>query len=256
MVSPRKTRTAAGNPQHAPAVDSSITDHVQSVVQAAISALAESKEAGRLFPNGIRLLKIKVSVAGTDLSLEAAVDSGLTLEQIEAAGVTLIRTPADVASEILKNAKIELLDSHASGNVDDATALDNITDTSKGKDAKRSSYGSAPGGTIALNIGTLEGLLGLATTYSIGVSEIAGGEHSPNSRHYAGVAFDAYKINGKKVDKNHPDFKKFMTAAKAAGATEVLGPGDKGHDTHVHAAWPRPRALKGDTIEAYCEAPA
>jgi hypothetical protein len=256
MASTRKTETAANNLQHARAVDSSISDHVQSVVRAAISALSESKEAAQLFPNGIRSLKIKVRVGGTELYLKADSDNGLALEESETTSVTSARTPADVASEILKNAKIELLDSHASGNVDDATALDNITDTSKGKNAKRSSYGSAPGGTIALNIGMLEGLLGLATTYSIGVSEIAGGEHSPNSRHYVGVAFDAYKINGKKVDKNHPDFKNLMADAKAAGATEVLGPGDTGHDTHVHAAWPRPRALKGDTIEAYCEAPS
>jgi hypothetical protein len=31
-----------------------------------------------------------------------------------------------------------------------------------------------------------------------------------------------------------------MARCRALGATEVLGPGDQGHDDHIHAAWPRP----------------
>ena len=71
------------------------------------------------------------------------------------------------------------------------------------------------------------------------LGEIAGGSHSKNSRHYAGVALDVNVINGKRVSRLHADYQRFMKMARDLGATEVLGPGDKGHDGHVHIAWPR-----------------
>jgi hypothetical protein len=86
----------------------------------------------------------------------------------------------------------------------------------------------------------LSGLLRLAQTYSFSVSEIAGGEHSPNSRHYAGVAADVNIINGRGVGADHPDVPAFRRMCADLGATEIRGPGDPHHATHVHAAWPRP----------------
>jgi hypothetical protein len=83
-------------------------------------------------------------------------------------------------------------------------------------------------------------MLDLANTYTFGVSEVAGGSHSPNSRHYVGVAFDVNVINGQGVNVNNADFRNFMQRCRELGATEVLGPGDAGHDTHVHCAWQRP----------------
>lgn len=150
----------------------------------------------------------------------------------------------DLAKAILEHPGIVLATTHPSKKVDNANAYQNIVDTAGGKAAKRSSYGNAPGGEVWLDVSLLMGILTLAETYSFGVTEICGGEHSPNSRHYAGVGFDVNEINDKHVGSAHPDQKAFRKLCAKLGATEVLGPGDKLHSTHIHAAWPRPETIK------------
>ncbi len=147
---------------------------------------------------------------------------------------------ATLAQRILANAKIALATAHASGVDDQATVRQNIVDTAAGGRARRSSYGTAPGGTVALDPRLLRSLLTLADEYSFSISELVGGSHNANSRHYVGVAADISVINGRHVGASNPDFKTFMRRCRDLGATEVLGPGDPGHGTHVHAAWPRP----------------
>lgn len=88
----------------------------------------------------------------------------------------------------------------------------------------------------------LAGMLHLAGTYRFHVSEVAGGSHSSNSRHYAGVAFDVTQIDGVPVHAGAAHWQQFLHDGRAAGATEALGPGAPGHATHVHLAWPRPGA--------------
>ncbi|WP_240361053.1 hypothetical protein [Streptomyces clavuligerus] len=66
-----------------------------------------------------------------------------------------------------------------------------------------------------------------------------GGDHSANSRHYVGVALDINVINGSHVGQRRPHAAA-MAACRALGRTEVLRPGDAGHSTHIHCAWPRP----------------
>ena len=144
----------------------------------------------------------------------------------------------NVANGVLSNPNITLATTHVSGNVDNANARQNIDDTSKGTDASRSSYGTAPGGTVKLDLQMLVALLKLADTYKFSVSELAGGEHAKGSRHYNGVTVDVNIINGKRVGSTHPDIANFMQECRSLGATQVLGPGNPGHDTHVHCAWP------------------
>jgi hypothetical protein len=144
------------------------------------------------------------------------------------------------AQDLAGNNNVTLANSHVSGVVDGATARQNIDDTAAGGFAERSSYGNAPGGSVQLDTSLLDGLNALANLYSFRVSEIAGGSHSQNSRHYAGVAADIDEINGVPVSSTHPDLAAFLDDARDLGATEVLGPGDPGHATHVHIAWPRP----------------
>ena len=145
---------------------------------------------------------------------------------------------AVIAEKILSDPQIKLAPTHVSGVVDEANAYQNIEDIAADQAAHRSSYGGAPGGTVALSLSMLNGLLGLAEHYSFAVSELCGGSHNPNSRHYAGLAFDINEINGKPVGADHPDLEAFKALCRKLGATEVLGPGQPYHATHVHAGWP------------------
>jgi chitosanase len=147
---------------------------------------------------------------------------------------------AALAQSLLANSRVTLATSHSSGVQDEATAKQNMQDTANGLPARRSSYGNAPGGTVALNARMLSGLVTLAGEFSFSVAELCGGSHSPNSRHYAGVTADVNVINGIHVGASHPNLAAFMQRCRDLGVTELLGPGDPGHSTHVHAGWPRP----------------
>ena len=106
--------------------------------------------------------------------------------------------------------------------------------------AHRSSYGNAPGGVVNLDPHMLRGMLDLAETFRFSVSEFCGGNHNTNSRHYAGCTADINTINGQHVSAGNPFVAPFLQRCRELGATEVLGPGDAGHSTHIHAGWPRP----------------
>ena len=127
-----------------------------------------------------------------------------------------------------------------SSGTDGADALSNIRDTVAGRAAKRSNYENAPGGTVYLDTRMMDGMLRLANQYRLQITSIAGGSHSSTSRHYAGIAFDVDTINGVHVTSSNPYYQALMQQCRNLGATEVLGPGYPGHDTHVHCAWPRP----------------
>jgi len=148
-------------------------------------------------------------------------------------------TLAEIAAAILANPRITLATAHTETPLDDATPKQNIADTAAGGPAHRSKIGTAPGGTVVLDRRMLQGLLKLSETFTLSVSEFCGGQHSANSRHYAGLGFDTTTINGQRVSESHPDVDAFKAQCEQLGATEVLGPGDPHHDSHVHAAWPR-----------------
>lgn len=135
--------------------------------------------------------------------------------------------------------QIDLLPVQVSGRNDGADARSNIADTALGRSAKRSTYGNAPGGRVPLTFSLLEGLKTLSDEYSFRVTALVGGSHSKRSRHYLGVGLDIDTIDGRRVNKDHPKFQDFMRKARRLGATEVLGPGSRGHDNHLHIAWPR-----------------
>jgi hypothetical protein len=142
-------------------------------------------------------------------------------------------TAQDLANQVLNNPRITLARVHVSGVVDGADAHSNIVDTAQGRQAKRSAYGTAPGGSVGLDPRMLQGMLNRAAAVSFSVSEIAGGSHSSRtSRHYGGVAFDANVINGHQVRSRGGDENAFMSGCTADRATEVLFEGN-----HVHCAW-------------------
>lgn len=149
-------------------------------------------------------------------------------------------TAAALARRIQQSPKIGLARGHFSRVQDNATAFDNINDTAEGRAAHRSSYGNAPGGTVNLDPRMLRGMFDLSETFSFSVSEICGGSHNTNSRHYAGCTFDINVLDGHHVNADNPSAASFQQRCRELGATEVLGPGDPGHSTHIHAGWPRP----------------
>lgn len=152
------------------------------------------------------------------------------------------RVRAASSQAILNHPRISLADYHVSGRHDRATALHNIEQATDGGASRRSSYQNAPGGRVLLDTRILRALEKLADSgYSMRVSELAGGSHSRKSRHYAGISFDVDQINGVKVNPSNPYYKAFMRKCRSLGATEVMGPGDRGHYGHVHVAWPRRR---------------
>jgi hypothetical protein len=103
--------------------------------------------------------------------------------------------------------------------------------------AQRSEYQNAPGGMVSLDVRLLRALLELSRIYTFSISELAGGSHSKDSPHYLGRAFDVNVINGTRVSIKHPNYKDFMQDCRQLGATTVLGPPTKHHETHIHAAW-------------------
>ncbi|MEU1789067.1 hypothetical protein ABZ553_25010 [Streptomyces sparsogenes] len=147
-----------------------------------------------------------------------------------------------IAKSILNHRGISLATTHDSGVRDKANAKQNITDTAAGRKARRSHYGTAPGGSVTLNKGMLNAMLKLNTVkrFTFRVTEVAGGSHSRGSKHYAGRAFDVGTVNGSRVSTGGTGYtkaRKFMKACRSYGAVLVLGPGDAGHSTHVHCQW-------------------
>ncbi len=150
-----------------------------------------------------------------------------------AAPVASIR---ELASRILAEQRITLatmhLDPRGDEPPDGASARDNISDTAGGLPARRSSYGRARGGTVALDAAMLTGMLNRASAFEFSVSEIAGGSHSSRSRSAAGLAFDVDTINGRQVLRIGADERRFMDGCRADGATDVRFEG-----LHIHCGW-------------------
>ena len=179
--------------------------------------------------------------SGRGLSADGVVGPNTWRELVGSSGGTTppSTTRAGLAAQIQGNSRVRLATVLPSGVRDSADPASNIRDTANGGAARRSSYEGAPGGTVLLDTRMLQGMLNVAGPYTYSVSAIAGGSHSSNSRHYAGLAFDVNVINGVGVSSSNAAFRNFMQACRNAGATEVLGPGDAGHSGHVHCAWPR-----------------
>src|SRR5689334_24948778 len=71
---------------------------------------------------------------------------------------------------------------------DNATAELNTVHQIFGVLAQNSAYGKAPPGSQTwVDVRVLRPILQLANFYSFSISELAGGSHGANSRHYAGL---------------------------------------------------------------------
>jgi hypothetical protein len=156
--------------------------------------------------------------------------------------VTARATSAQLAAQ-LRTSRATFQSVHASGVRDNAHAAQNIIDTADGRAATRSSYDAdgarglpkAPGGVVELRPSMLKGLLAIATTTSVRVSELAGGQHNANSVHYAGIAFDIDQINGAVPTTKNAE--PLLSSCRASGASlaQVERPGLSG--AHLHCEW-------------------
>jgi hypothetical protein len=181
------------------------------------------------------VLRHRIIPGVTALTLSALVVTGVGTATADP-GIEATR--AEVAKDILNDSGTSLMKSHVGGqNHPASTAHQNVADTAAGKAATTSPWSDVGEKSVNLSVNMLTGMKQLGGSYDFRVTTVAGGDHSSNSFHYKGTAFDVDQINGKEVNSSNPHYKDFMNKCQYLGATEILGPGDEGHATHVHCAW-------------------
>ncbi|MFF4648271.1 hypothetical protein, partial [Streptomyces sp. NPDC001389] len=143
-----------------------------------------------------------------------------------------------LAKQLLKTPGITFARTHSQTRHNTSSAYANIVDMAAGRGALTSPGSHVGSKRVQLDPRMLRGLLTLHDTYGyrMNISEFAGGVHSKTSRHYRGLSFDVNVINGKHVGKGAPH-KAVMNLCSQLGATELRGPGDPNHNTHIHCAW-------------------
>ncbi|MGE9267189.1 MAG: hypothetical protein ACQKBY_03760 [Verrucomicrobiales bacterium] len=183
-------------------------------------------------------LAILLAAVGSLLALSSCGSSGGSV--VGSSGGGWFASRQETAQWLIDSPRVRFLNRQVSGRRDGASAMDNIKQAAGGSSCRCSYYGRAPGGRVELDEHMLTGMKKLALEgYSFRVTSVVGGSHSRNSKHYAGLAFDVDTINGARVNSGNRYYRRFMQRARALGATELKGPGDRGHSTHVHLAWPR-----------------
>ncbi|WP_404870725.1 peptidoglycan-binding protein [Kitasatospora griseola] len=163
-----------------------------------------------------------------------------------APGLRITGNRTELAQQIIRRPGITADDFHSEhkGQDPQSSARSNIRDTAAGKSALTSRYGDAHGKHVDLDTDMLRGLLQLNANhgFALNITELAGGDHSKTSWHYTGTTFDANEIDGVHVamsGKGRELAERLQSACSFLGATQVLGPGDRDHNTHVHCGWPK-----------------
>jgi hypothetical protein len=144
-----------------------------------------------------------------------------------------------------------LLDHHHAGRIhlweenfgrnDGASPYENVADAAAGLESLTSCDGNSPCSSVYLDVRLLDAMDAMVVDYGFSyfVTSIVGANHSPNSYHYAGRAFDVDEVNGRRVSSNGPEVAAFMNTCWALGAIEVFGPVNDpfGHGSHIHCAF-------------------
>ena len=201
-----------------------------------------------------------VAVAGLTQAQSSDPNTGKSLDDPGQIDVTMLDESSALqtlessllAKEVLLHRDITLRSRHSNAYTlyDGATPLSNVHDAFLGKHVARSSYDhlstklAAPGSTVAVIPEVLNALLELADLGPVEVSEIAGGQHGNNSRHYYGSAMDITRVFGEQVSINHSRLAEAESRLYGLGAKVVLKPPYKGHPRHIHVAWERPAGVR------------
>jgi len=149
-----------------------------------------------------------------------------------------------------ESTQITFSDFHQSGVKDEATAFREARDAAAGKQATLSAYENAPGGKTWLIPEMAAALLEISKIGKVVINEIAGGSHSKGSRHYAGVAIDIGKLNGKAFTYGVPEARQVINICDKFGADQILninlscGDACQVHNGWIHCSWPRSREGK------------
>jgi hypothetical protein len=150
--------------------------------------------------------------------------------------------PFNPAAVIRDSSRISLLTFHVGGQSDPAsTARQNIVDVANGSPARTSTFSHVGATNVNLDRNMLMAMVYMEVWdgFSFRVTALAGSRHgSANSAHYRGKALDVDRIHGIPVNASNPFYTAFESACFYYGASLILGPGDPGHDTHIHCAWP------------------
>ncbi|MEU6866372.1 hypothetical protein ABZ924_24465 [Streptomyces sp. NPDC046876] len=116
-----------------------------------------------------------------------------------------------------------------------------MQDTAAGKAAVTSRYNDVGARRTQLDERMLNEVLQLATSHGFrfNITEIAGGDQSSTSRHYAGTAFDTSVIDGTKVSGSNKVGRPVQAGLQGPGRHRDSRPRRPGQATPVHCAWPR-----------------
>jgi zinc D-Ala-D-Ala carboxypeptidase len=145
-------------------------------------------------------------------------------------------TRAQYARQILNDGGITLL--HFCG-PSYASPRQNMVDTAAGRVAYTGGGDVGKRG-VYLNTSMVRWMRDFGVGNSYRVTSILGCDHSSTSRHYKGTAVDIDYANGVKISTTTAGRNmaaRVKNSCRAAGATQILGPGDAGHSGHVHCAW-------------------
>lgn len=96
------------------------------------------------------------------------------------------------------------------------------------------------GNVVNLSTKMLQEVVNLSNSFgTLRISSFAGCCHGSTSYHYAGRAVDISAIDGRFVIERglDADVQRLISLCDASGAVESIGPGEPGHDDHVHCAW-------------------
>lgn len=176
-------------------------------------------------------------------------------EQANTQSSTEVAILAKEVMDLHNQGKLTLTKKHDQTELDGATAYDNIGDLMNGKKAKRSSGRDGrligPGGETNVSPEVLQAIINTAKAgHKIVIEEIAGGKHSPGSKHFSGRAVDIDGIDGledfitQKSKISDAKIKAIAVELKKSGPTNLWGPSRAGlnslnntHNDHIHVEW-------------------
>ncbi|MBZ9749930.1 peptidoglycan-binding protein [Deinococcus sp. HMF7604] len=175
------------------------------------------------------------------LTVDGIVGLNTWQELVTGASTAPSTTTSGLASQILGSSRITLGTSSSTTN---GNPRQNMTDAAAGRLVTRGCNSNVNCGlTVALKRSMLEGVLSIAGAgNTFFITSVAGGKHSTNSDHYAGLAMDIGIWNGTSLGTPNSAHTAARNACIAAGSDpsqtfNAYNDSSGGHNNHVHCAW-------------------